>query len=129
MFIFCRHSLSIVACVILVKLYFLQFCFYFSLQHLSETSLILRRNERVIVINICRSSFKVPVAVVRLLLLLLLLLYLNILDRFSRTTRTSNFMKIPPVGVELTDRTQIGRQTDRHDEANSRFLQFCERAH
>jgi hypothetical protein len=40
-------------------------------------------------------------------------------------------MKIRPLRVELfyadrqTDR-QAGRQTDRHDEANGRFSQFCE---
>jgi len=37
-------------------------------------------------------------------------------------------MKIHPVGAELFD---AGRRTDglqRHDEANSRFSQFCERA-
>jgi hypothetical protein len=34
-------------------------------------------------------------------------------------------MKIRPVGAELFN---ADGQTDRHDEANSRFLQFCERA-
>jgi hypothetical protein len=34
-------------------------------------------------------------------------------------------MKIRPVGAELF---LAERQTDRHDEANSRFSQFCERA-
>ena len=33
-------------------------------------------------------------------------------------------MKIRLVGVQLV---HVDRQTDRHDEANSRFLQFCER--
>jgi len=38
-------------------------------------------------------------------------------------------MKIRSVGAELfsADRQMEG-QTDRHEEANSRFLQFCERA-
>ena len=36
-----------------------------------------------------------------------------------------NLMKIRPVGVELFH--EEGRM-DRHDDANSRFLQFCERA-
>jgi len=38
-------------------------------------------------------------------------------------------MKIRPVSAELFhwDRQTDGR-TDRHDEANSRFSQFCERA-
>jgi hypothetical protein len=34
-------------------------------------------------------------------------------------------MKIPAVGAELFNSDE---QTDRHDKANSRFWQFCERA-
>jgi len=34
-------------------------------------------------------------------------------------------MKIRPIGAELFNGDG---QTDRHDEANSRFSQFCERA-
>jgi len=44
---------------------------------------------------------------------------LNFIERFSKNTETSNFMKLPPVGSTLF-------QTDRHDEANSHFSQFCE---
>jgi len=42
----------------------------------------------------------------------------------------SNFMKIRPMGAELfsADRWTDGRTTARHDEANSRSSQFCERA-
>jgi len=40
---------------------------------------------------------------------------------FFSNTQISNFMKIRPVGAELF-------HADRHDEANIRFLQFCERA-
>ena len=51
---------------------------------------------------------------------------------FSKNIQIQNFMKILPVGAELfhADRRtyeRIDRQTDRHDECNSRFLQFCER--
>jgi NADH:ubiquinone oxidoreductase subunit H len=45
--------------------------------------------------------------------------------RFSKDIQISNFMKICPVEAELLHEE---RQTDRHDEANSRFSQFCERA-
>ena len=37
-----------------------------------------------------------------------------------------NLMKIRPMGAELF---HGDRQTDRRDEANSRFPQFCERAY
>jgi len=45
----------------------------------------------------------------------------NFLDRFSNT-QISNFTKIRPVGAELF---HTGGRTDGHDEANSRFSQFC----
>jgi hypothetical protein len=44
----------------------------------------------------------------------------------SKNTRITNFVKIRPVEAEffLAD-GQRGRQTDRHDGANSRFSKFC----
>jgi len=36
-----------------------------------------------------------------------------------------NFLNVRPVGAELF---HVDRQTDRYDEANSRFSQFCEGA-
>jgi len=36
-----------------------------------------------------------------------------------------NFIKIRPVGAELL---YVDGQTDRHDQANSRFSRFCESA-
>jgi len=51
------------------------------------------------------------------------------LDRFSKNTQISNFIKIRPVGAELFHADgRLDGQTDRHDEANSRFLQFYELA-
>ena len=47
---------------------------------------------------------------------------LNFLDRFSKNAQISNFIKIRGSRV-----VPCGR-TDRHDEVNSRFSQFCERA-
>jgi hypothetical protein len=44
---------------------------------------------------------------------------------FKKILRTSNFMEIRHVGAEFS---HADRRTDRHDEANGRFLQFCERA-
>ena len=53
---------------------------------------------------------------------------LYFLDRFSgKNPKISNFMKIRPVGAELVHaERETNGQT--HDEANSRFSQFCERA-
>jgi hypothetical protein len=39
---------------------------------------------------------------------------------FSKNNQISNFIKISPVGAELF-------HADGHDEANSRFSQFCEK--
>jgi len=46
------------------------------------------------------------------------------MDRFSNNNQISNFMKIRPVGVESF---HANGRTDGHDEANSRFSQFCKR--
>jgi len=50
------------------------------------------------------------------------------LDKFSKYTKI-NFMKIRPMGAQLfRAEGRTARQTDRHDEAESRFSQFCERS-
>ena len=73
----------------------IKYVFYVFLQHLSETFLILRRNERDMTKNIYRSSCNVPDILVRFYS------NMNILDKFSRNTQIPNFMKILPVGDEL----------------------------
>jgi len=100
-------------------------CFGFSTS-VSETFLILCIFERVF-INKFRYSVEEP-------LFLSDFDETNLLDSFSENSRTWNFMKIRLVGTELfvrTDRYTNGRterQTGRHDEANSRVSQLCERA-
>ena len=71
------------------------------------------------IIHVHRCSCKVPVILVRFYW------NLNFLYIFSKNTLISNFIKIRPLGAELS---HVDRRTNRHDEANSRFLRFCERA-
>jgi hypothetical protein len=66
--------------------------------------------------QICKLVFKINT-----LYSCLILMALGFLDSFSKNTQMPNRMKIRPVGVE-------SMRTDGHDEANSRFSQFCERA-
>ena len=83
--------------------------FWFSVQLLSETFLILRRNERDMIKNVFWSSRKVTVILVRFSW------NLNFLNIFSKNnTQIPNFTKIRPVGAELF-------HADRHDKANSVF--------
>jgi hypothetical protein len=65
--------------------------FWFSLRLLCETLLILRRSDRDIIINVHRSSCKVPVICMKR----------PFSNRFSKNTQVLNFVKIRPVGVEL----------------------------
>jgi len=50
---------------------------------------------------------------------------LNFLETISKNNQISNFMNIRPAGSELL---HADGGTVRHDEASSRFPQFCERA-
>jgi hypothetical protein len=81
-------------------------CFYFSLQLLSETFLVLRRIHWDIIINVRRSSHEVPVVLVRCSW------YLNFLDTFSKNTEISNFVNIGPVGPTLFHVDRPNRQMD-----------------
>jgi len=55
---------------------------------------------------------------------------LDLLDRFSKNTQISKFLKPRTLGAELFHADgQTDGKTDRHDEANSRFLQFSESAY
>ena len=96
--------------------------FWFSLQILFETFLILRKKQPDDIINSHRYSCKVPVILVRL--------YWNLyfLDWFSKKySQVSNFTKFLPVGVQLFPaggRTEYG-QTDT-TKSTVTFRNFCE---
>ena len=84
-----------------------------------ETFLILRRIQGDTTINTHRSSCKVSVILVRFGW------NLHFLDTFSKSIQIPNLMKIRPAGAELF---YVDGGTDGHDDANSRFSQFCKRA-
>jgi hypothetical protein len=73
---------------------------------MSETFLILRISQRGTITNVRSSSCKVAVIPVR---------YSR---QIPKNIQVTNFIKIRPVGAELF---HADGQTDRHDEANSRF--------
>jgi hypothetical protein len=99
------------------KLMIIKCRFWFSLQLLPETFLILRRTQRHIIKNAFLSPREVPLILVRFSY------NMDILETYSQNSQISNVVKIRPVVAKVFH--AVGR-TDRHDKANSRFLQFCE---
>ena len=96
-----------------------KFVFWFSLQLSSERFLILRTERNMIkkctLVFVWSTRYSCPITTEL---------------EFSRRIfeKCSDVMKIRPVGAELflADRRTNGR-TDIYDEANSHFLEFCER--
>ena len=87
----------------------------FCLQLLYKTLALLRRIQQNNIITVHRFSCKVPV-------ILVILIKLKFYRFKKKIPKNINFMKIHPVGAKLFD---LDRWTDRHDLANSHFLQFC----
>jgi hypothetical protein len=101
-----------------------QMYFEFYVQLLYETFLILSKIE----LNIIKTVY-IGLHVYYMSFFVIFEWNLHLLDRCSKNTQMSNFMKIHPVIAEVShaqrrtvERTDSG--TDRHDEANSRFSQF-----
>jgi hypothetical protein len=100
-----------------IKILNIKCVFWFSLQLLSETFLILRRIQWDTGINVKMSLCKV---------LDILGGYsrnLNFLDKISEKAQISNLIKIRPVGAELF---YVDERTDKPYVTNNRFSKFCE---
>ena len=94
----------------------IKMCVSFSVRLLSETFHILRRVQRDIAIDIHRSCCKVPFVLVRFEW------NLNFVDKFSKNTQMSNFMKIRSVWAELSMWTD--GQTDRQTYVTKLIIPF-----
>jgi hypothetical protein len=91
-------------------------CILISLKVLTKTFPFLRIIQRDIVINVKTSLFRVPVILVGI--------FLQIFEKSSNTKFNQN----PCSGNQVLPCGRAGGRTDGHDEPNSGFSQFCERA-
>jgi hypothetical protein len=101
----------------------MQCAFWFPLQLLSETFLILRRTRRD---STARHGTCTQVFMHSARYSCRILIKINFLDRFWKSTEMSNFMRIRPLGAELF---HADGQTDKSEKAKSRFSQYCARAY
>jgi len=99
------------------KSYWIKNVSWLSLQSLSEIMLNVRRNERNVIINVHRSSCKVPINLVRFKQ------NLNFLDTTWKILKYQISWKSVEWEPSCSCRRTRG-QTDTHGEANRRFLQF-----
>jgi hypothetical protein len=103
-----------------IKLLNTKCVFWFSVQLLSETFLILGINQRDNIKNVHRSTCKVPVILVRFYETWIFS------KGFRKTLKYQILWKSVEWETSCSMRTDGG--TDMHNEDNSRFVQFCERA-
>jgi len=95
--------------------------FWFSLQLLSETLLILRRCQRDTINKVSSSSRKL------LVILVGFQCNFNFIGIFSKILKCQISLKSFHWGPSCFMR--VNRRTDGHDEGNGRFLQFCKRSY
>jgi hypothetical protein len=95
--------------------------FWFCLQLLSETFLILRRIQRDIIINVRKSALKYPLFMSDCNETRILSTDFRKILKYQISYNSYSGSRVVPCG-------RTDRQIDRHDEANCRFSQFCERA-
>ena len=93
----------------------------FSTAFFPKSFFILRRIKRAMIESVCRSSPAVP-------LLLSDFNETRILSTVFRKILSIKYRENPSSGSQVVPCGYTDGRTDRHDEANSRFSQFCERA-
>ena len=84
--------------------------------NISQSKKKWARYEQDMIKNVYWSPCTVPIILVRFEW------NLYFMDRFLKNSQIQNFMKIRRIGADLNS---VGREMDRHDEANSCFSQFC----
>jgi hypothetical protein len=94
---------------------------WFYPQIFSENFLILRQTQLDSIINVQKSSCKVPVIIVKFKK------EINFLDRFSRNAQLSNFENSYN-GIPVVPCGWTRGWADGHDKPNGRFSQFCKPA-
>ena len=93
----------------------MDFCWHECTRNISHSKM----NWADITINIHRSTYKVPVIIVKFYW------NLNILYSFSKKYSSNKFHENSSSERRVVPRGRTGGQTDRHVEANSRFSQFA----
>ena len=94
----------------------------------SETFVILRRMQRDIIINVKRSSRLVPVILVTVTTIVTILIKIERIQQIFQESTNIIFHENPSSEIQVVPCEYTKELTDRHDEINSRFSQFCKRA-
>jgi hypothetical protein len=104
------------------KLLNIKCAFWFSLQLLSVTFLILRKFQWDVIVNLHRSSRKSTSYFCQIMI------KLEFSRQIFQKSSSNKFHQNPSCGSWVVLCGQRDKQTGRHHEPNKRFPQFCERA-